>query len=100
MNNLVIEKEKLIKNDLRDHDTLEAHKTKIDMLKEERTNLLEKIRFLESKHHSLLKIMIICFVLSGQLKGTIHIRFVLRLKKSSYIRREIDLFFLNSLINI
>ena len=33
---------KLIKNYLRDHDILEAHKTKIDMLKEERYNLLEK----------------------------------------------------------
>ena len=42
LNNLVVEYKKLIKNYLRDHDILEAHKTKIDMLKEERYNLLEK----------------------------------------------------------
>ena len=41
--------EKLIKNYLRDHDILEAHKFKIDVLKEERTNLLEK--FFESEQH-------------------------------------------------
>ena len=42
LNNLIIEYEKLIKNYLKDHDILEAHKTKIDMLNVERTNLLEK----------------------------------------------------------
>ena len=42
LNNLVVEYKKLIKNYLRDHDILEAHKTKIDMLKEERYNFLEK----------------------------------------------------------
>ena len=46
LNNIVIEHEKLIKNYLRGHDTIEAHKTKIDVLKEERTNLLEKLDFL------------------------------------------------------
>ena len=39
--------EKLIKNYLKDHDILEAHKTKIDMLNVERTNLLlKKLDFL------------------------------------------------------
>ena len=41
-NNLVVKHDKSIKNDLRDHDILEAHKSKIDVIKEERTNLLEK----------------------------------------------------------
>ena len=55
LNNLVVEHEKLIKNYLKDHDIIEAHKTKIDMLNEEMSNLLEKKkRFLESKHHYLL----------------------------------------------
>ena len=57
MNNLVVEHEKLIKNYLRDLDILEAHKTKIGVLKEEKTNFLEKkkIRFLKSEHHFLLE---------------------------------------------
>ena len=38
---------------LTDYDILEAHKNKIDMLNVKKTNLLKKIRFLESKHHSL-----------------------------------------------
>ena len=42
LNNFVVKHEKLIKNYLKDHDILEAHKTKIDMLNVERTNLLEK----------------------------------------------------------
>ena len=29
--------------------------TKIDVLKEDKTNLLEKVRYLESEHHSLLR---------------------------------------------
>ena len=55
LNNLVVEHEKIIKNYLRDHDIIENHKTKIDMLKEKRTNLFEKVRFLKSKHHYLLE---------------------------------------------
>ena len=57
LNNLVVKHDKSIKNNLRDHDILEAHKSKIDVIKEERTNLLEKkkIRFLEFEHHSLLE---------------------------------------------
>ena len=55
-NNLVVKHDKSIKNDLRDHDILEAHKSKIDVIKEERTNLLEKKNgFLEFEHHSLLE---------------------------------------------
>ena len=44
LNNLVIKHEKLIKNYLKDHGILEAHKTKIDMLNEEMSNLLEKTK--------------------------------------------------------
>ena len=54
LSNLVIEHEKLIKNYLKDHDILEAHKNKTDILNLEKINLLEKIRFLKSKDHSLL----------------------------------------------
>ena len=47
LNNLIIEYKKLIKNYLKDHDILEAHKTMIDMLNVERTNLLlKKLDFL------------------------------------------------------
>ena len=47
LNNLVFYHEKLIKNYLKDHDILEAHKTMIDMLNVERTNLLlKKLDFL------------------------------------------------------
>ena len=53
LNNLVVEHERLIKSYMKDHDILEAHKNKIDMLNVEKTNLLEKIRFLESEQHSL-----------------------------------------------
>ena len=42
LNNPVVKYKKLITNYLRDHDVIKAHKTKIDVLKEERTNLLEK----------------------------------------------------------
>ena len=56
LNNLVVKHDKSIKNNLRDHDILEAHKSKIDVIKEERTNLLEKKKgFLEFEHHSLLE---------------------------------------------
>ena len=55
MNNLVVEREKLIRNYLRDHDILETHKTNIDVLKKENINLLENTRFLESEHDSLLE---------------------------------------------
>ena len=40
---------------MKNHDILNAHKNKIDVLNAEKTNLLEKIRFLKSKHHSLLE---------------------------------------------
>ena len=39
---LVVKHEKLIKSYLKDHDILEAHKNKIDMLNVDKTNLLEK----------------------------------------------------------
>ena len=55
LSNLVVEHEKLIKSYLKDHDILEGHKNKIDMLNIEKTNLHEKIRFLKSEHHSLLE---------------------------------------------
>ena len=42
LNNVVVEYEKQIKNYLRDHDILEAYKTKINVLNEEMTILLEK----------------------------------------------------------
>ena len=40
---------------MKNHDVLEAHKNKTDFLNVEKYNLIEKIRFLESKHHSLLE---------------------------------------------
>ena len=40
---------------MKDHDILEAHKNKIGMLNVEKTNFLEKIRFLKSKHYSFLE---------------------------------------------
>ena len=40
---------------MKNHDILDGHKAKIELLNEKKTNYLEKIRFLESKHHSLLK---------------------------------------------
>ena len=55
LSNLVVEHEKLIKSYLKDHDILKVRKTKIDMLNVENTNVLDKIRFLESEHHSLLE---------------------------------------------
>ena len=42
LNNLFVEHEKLIKRYLKDHDILETHKNKIDMLNVEKTNWLEK----------------------------------------------------------
>ena len=38
LSNIVVEHEKLIRNYLNDHDILEAHKNKIDMLNVEKTN--------------------------------------------------------------
>ena len=56
LDNLVVEYKKLIKSYMKNHDVLEAHKNKIDVLSVEKTNLLEKKnRFLESKHYSLLE---------------------------------------------
>ena len=40
---------------LKNHDILNVHKAKIESLNEEKTKCLEKIQFLESKHHSLLE---------------------------------------------
>ena len=40
---------------MKNHNILEAHKNKINMLNVKKTNLLEKIRFLESEHYSLLE---------------------------------------------
>ena len=42
LSNLFVEHEKLIKSYLKDHDILETHKNKIDMLNVEKTILLEK----------------------------------------------------------
>ena len=36
-------------------DVVDAHKAKIDELNEEKKNFIEKIQFLQSQHHSLLK---------------------------------------------
>ena len=55
LSNLVVEHKKIIKNYLKDHDILEACKTKIDMLNVEKTNFLEKIRLLKFEHHYLLE---------------------------------------------
>ena len=46
LDNLVVEHKKLIKSYMKNHDVLEAHKNKIDVLSVEKTNLLEKIGFL------------------------------------------------------
>ena len=51
----LVEHETLIKSYMKNNDILDAHKNKIDVFNAEKTNLLEKIRFLESKHHSLLE---------------------------------------------
>ena len=53
--NLVVEHERLIKSSIKNHEVLDVHKNKIDVLHAGKTNLLEKIRFLESEHHSLLE---------------------------------------------
>ena len=47
LSNLVVKLEKLNKSYLKDHGILEAHKNKIDVLR--------KLAFFESKHHSLLE---------------------------------------------
>ena len=54
LSNLVVKHEKLIKSYMKNNDVLEAHKNKIDVLNVERINLLEKVRFLESEHYSLI----------------------------------------------
>ena len=46
LDNLVVEHKKLIKSYMKNHDVLEAHKNKINVLSVEKTNLLEKIGFL------------------------------------------------------
>ena len=53
--NLVVEHEWLIKSCMKNHEVLDAHKNKIDVLNAKKTNLLEKIRFLEFEHHSILE---------------------------------------------
>ena len=55
LSNLVVEHERLIKSYMKDHNILEAHKNKINLLNVEKTNFLEKIRLLEFEHHSLLE---------------------------------------------
>ena len=40
---------------MKNNDILEAHKNNIDVLNAKKTNFLEKIRFLEFEHHSLIK---------------------------------------------
>ena len=53
--NFFVEHERLIKSYMKNHEVLDAHKNKIDVLNAEKTNLLEKIRFLEFEHHSFLE---------------------------------------------
>ena len=53
--NLFIEHERLIKSYMTNHKVLDANKNKIDVLSAEKFNLLEKIRFLEFEHHSILE---------------------------------------------
>ena len=53
--NIFIEHERLIKSYTTNHEILNANKNKIDVLNAENSNLLEKIRFLKSEHHSLLE---------------------------------------------
>ena len=53
--NLFIEHERLIKSYMTNHKVLDANKNKIDVLNAEKSNLLEKIRFLEFEHHSILE---------------------------------------------
>ena len=55
LSNLVIKHQRLIKSYMKNNDIHEAHKNKIDVLNVGKTNFLEKIRFLESEHHSLLE---------------------------------------------
>ena len=55
LSNLVVEHERLIKSYMKNNVILKAHKNKIDVSNVKTTNSLEKIRFLESKHHSLLE---------------------------------------------
>ena len=55
LNNLIVMHERLIKSYMKNYDILETHKNKIDMLNVEKISLLEKIRFLEFEHHSLLE---------------------------------------------
>ena len=50
--NIFIEHERLIKSYTTNHEILNANKNKIDVLNAEKSNLLEKIRFLEFEHHS------------------------------------------------
>ena len=52
LSNLVVEHERLIKSYMKNNVILKAHKNKIDVFNVKKTNSLEKIRFLESKHHS------------------------------------------------
>ena len=40
---------------MKNHEVLNAYKNKIDVLNAEKTNLVEKIRFLEYGHHSFLE---------------------------------------------
>ena len=40
---------------MKNNNILDAHKNKINVLNAKKSNLLEKVRFLESKHHSLLE---------------------------------------------
>ena len=55
LDNLIVEHERLIKSYMKNHDVLEAQKKKIDVLSVEKFNTLEKIRFVESEHHSLIE---------------------------------------------
>ena len=55
MSNLIVEHERLIQSSMKNHDVLKAHKKKIDVLNVEKSNFLEKVRFLKYEHHFLLE---------------------------------------------
>ena len=55
LSNLVVEHERQINSYMKNNNILDTHKNKIDVLNTEKINLLEKVRFLESEHHSLLE---------------------------------------------
>ena len=53
--NIFIEHERLIKSYMKNHEILDANKNKINVLNAKNSNLLKKIIFLKSEHHSFLE---------------------------------------------